>query len=55
MEAFEHRMRTTQHTKSVENIMTRTNHYFYNNTKDFKKMSPQGENITTYLRKVSIQ
>jgi hypothetical protein len=34
--------------------MTRTNHYFYNNKKDFKKMTPQGENITTYLRKVSI-
>jgi hypothetical protein len=32
--------------------MTRSNHYFYNNKKDFKKMTPQGDNLTTYLRKV---
>lgn len=34
--------------------MTRTNHYFYNNRKSFKKMSPQGDNLTTYLRKVQV-
>lgn len=34
--------------------MTRTNHYFFNQKKEFKKMSPQGDNLTTYLRKVPI-
>lgn len=47
-------MRTSQHAKSVESIMTRTHNNFFNSHINFKKMTPQGDNITTYLRKFEI-
>ena len=52
MDRFEHTMRTTQHVKSVEMIMTRTNNHFLKSKIINKKHSPQAENITTYMRKV---
>ena len=44
-------MRTTQHTKSVEMIMTRTHNNFFGTKSPHKKPTCQGDNITTYLRK----
>ena len=44
-------MRTTQHTKSVEMIMTRTHGKFFGSKSPRKKLACQGDNITTYLRK----
>ena len=54
MNKFEHRLRTNLHTKSVEDIMTRT-HTFFERTQDFKTSNPKNDNITTYLRKVILE
>lgn len=51
MDKFEHKLRTTLHTRSVENIMTRT-HAFLSRGKDYKLSHPKFDNISTYLRKV---
>lgn len=53
MEKFEHKLRTTIHTRSVEQIMTRS-HAVFPRGREFKLSQPKIDNISTYLRKVCI-
>ena len=51
MDKFEHRLRTTVHTRSVEQIMTRS-HAAFPRGREHKLSNPKIDNISTYLRKV---
>ena len=52
MEKFEHKLRTTIHTRSVEQIMTRSQ-AFHPSHIHHKPSTPKLDNISTYLRKVN--
>ena len=55
MNKFEHRLRTNLHTRSVENIMTRTHNNHGKSSQNFRISTPKIDNLTTYLRKVNIR